>query len=162
MLRSWGSSVAVMVRSWAPSVAAAGVLAWTAAGTLAVGPRYLQYFNEAAGGPDRGHRVLIDSNIDWGQDLIRLREYMDANHVDTVALAYFGRVDPAVYGIRYTGLDRGVSHGKAVVSASFLMGRPYFWILGGRMRWVPARTYEWLQGYKPVARVGSMFVYDLP
>jgi hypothetical protein len=30
------------------------------------------------------------------------------------------------------------------------------------MRWVPARTYEWLQGYKPAARDGSMFVFDLP
>jgi len=147
---------------WLPGLAAAGVLVWTAAGTIAVAPRYLQYFNEAAGGPERGHRVLVDSNIDWGQDLLRLREYMDQNHIDSVALAYFGRVDPGVYGIRFTPLERGSSHGTAVVSASFLMGRPYFWFLGGRMRWVPSRTYEWLQGYKPVARVGSMFVFELP
>ncbi len=150
-----------LARAWAPTVAASVVLAWTAAGTLAVAPRYLQFFNERAGGPDGGHRVLIDSNIDWGQDLIRLREYMDANGIDSVALAYFGRVDPRVYGIRFTPLERGVSRGTAVVSASFLMGRPYFWYLGGRMRWVPSRTYEWLRGYKPVARVGSMFVFDL-
>lgn len=144
------------------AAAALVVVGWTVAGTAAVAPRYLQYFNEAAGGPERGHRILIDSNIDWGQDLIRLREWMDANKVDRVALAYFGRVDPRVYGVNFTPLERGVSHGKAVVSASFLMGRPYFWYLGGRMRWVPARTYEWLQGHKPVARVGSMFVFDLP
>ncbi|MFN2425560.1 MAG: ArnT family glycosyltransferase [Candidatus Binatia bacterium] len=149
------------VRRWLPAAAATVGLVWMAAGTLAVAPRYLQYFNEAAGGPENGHRVLIDSNIDWGQDLIRLREYMDANKIDTVALAYFGRVDPGVYGIRFTPLERGVSRGKAVVSATFLMGRPYFWYLGGRMRWVPARTYEWLRGHKPVARVGSMFVFDL-
>ena len=147
---------------WLPSAAAALVLVWTAAGCLAVAPRYLQFFNEAAGGPERGHLILIDSNIDWGQDLLRLREYMDANHIDSVALAYFGRVDPRIYGIRFAPLERGVSHGKTVVSASFLMGRPYFWYLGGRMGWVPSRTYEWLQGYKPVARVGSMFVFDLP
>jgi hypothetical protein len=154
--------IASGISRWLPFGAAAAGLLWTATGTIAVAPRYLQFFNEAAGGPDRGHRVLIDSNIDWGQDLIRLREYMDAHHIDRVGLAYFGRVDPAVYGIRYTPLERGISHGKAVVSASFLMGRPYFWILGGRMRWVPARTYEWLQAYPPVARIGSMFVFDLP
>lgn len=135
---------------------------WNAAGTAAVAPRYIQYFNEAAGGPERGHRMLVDSNIDWGQDLIRLREWMVANKVDSIALAYFGRVDPRVYGVNFKPLERGVTHGKAVVSGSFLMGRPYFWILGGRMRWVPARTYEWLQGERPVARVGSMFVFDLP
>lgn len=155
------SGAAALVRAWLPAAAASLVLAWTAAGTLAVGPRYLQFFNEWAGGPDEGHRVLIDSNIDWGQDLIRLREYMDANGIDSVALAYFGRVDPRVYGVRFTPLERGISKGKAVVSATFLMGRPYFWYLGGRMRWVPARTYEWLRGHKPVARVGSMFVFDL-
>jgi len=147
---------------WLPFAAASIVFAWTAAGTIAVAPRYLQFFNEAAGGAERGHRMLVDSNIDWGQDLIRLREYMDEHKLGSVALAYFGRVDPAVYGIEFTPLERGISHGTAVVSASFLMGRPYFWFIGGRFRWVPSRTYEWLQQYKPVARVGSMFVFDLP
>jgi hypothetical protein len=151
-----------LARAWMPGALTALGLVWLVAGTLSVSPRYLQYFNEWAGGPEGGHRVLIDSNIDWGQDLIRLREYMDANAIDSVALAYFGRVHPGVYGIKFTPLERGVSRGKAVVSATFLMGRPYFWYLGGRMRWVPARTYEWLRGHKPVARVGSMFVFDLP
>ncbi|MFN2375194.1 MAG: ArnT family glycosyltransferase [Candidatus Binatia bacterium] len=147
---------------FAAAAAASLALLWLAAGTFSVAPRYLQYFNEWGGGAEGGHRVLVDSNIDWGQDLIRLREYMDAGGIDTVSLAYFGRVNPAVYGIRFTPLERGVSRGKAVVSASFLMGRPYFWYLGGRLRWVPSRTYEWLRGHKPVARVGSMFVFDLP
>ncbi len=151
-----------VARAWLPGTATALGLAWLVAGTLSVSPRYLQYFNEWAGGPENGHRVLIDSNIDWGQDLIRLREYMDANKIDSVALAYFGRVHPGLYGVKFTPLERGVSRGKAVVSATFLMGRPYFWYLGGRMRWVPSRTYEWLRAHKPVARVGSMFVFDLP
>ena len=151
-------------RSWLDRVlpiAAALLLIWTAAGTLLVGPRYLQYFNEAAGGAERGHRMLIDSNIDWGQDLIRLREYMETSGTQSVALAYFGRVDPRVYGVRYTPLEPGRSRGKVAVSATFLMGRPYFWILGGRQRWVPANTYSYLQGMTPVARAGSMFVFDV-
>ena len=161
----WKKSVKglpAIAKAWLPAVAATVVFVWTAAGTIAIGPRYLQYFNEAAGGAERGHRMLIDSNIDWGQDLIRLREYMDEKKIDRIALAYFGRVDPAVYGVRFAPLERGVTHGPTAVSATFLMGRPYFWILGGRFRWVPARTYEWLQQYKPVARVGSMFIFDVP
>ncbi len=149
-------------RSRVTAVAAAAALFWYGAATLAVAPRYLQFFNEAAGGAQGGHRVLIDSNLDWGQDLVRLREYMSERHLDSVSLAYFGRVDPAVYGIKFTPLERGVSKGVAVVSASFLMGRPYFWILGGRMRWVPPLTYAWLQDLQPIDRVGSMFVYRLP
>jgi hypothetical protein len=134
---------------------------WLVGGTLRVAPRYLQYFNEIAGGAEGGHRWLIDSNIDWGQDLIRLREYIAREGLPGVYLAYFGRVDPRVYGIRFAPLERGRSHGVAVVSASFLMGRPYFWYLGGRMRWVPSGTYTWLQDLEPIARVGSMFVYRL-
>lgn len=145
---------------WPAALAALG-LVWFVAGSAAVAPRYLQYFNEIGGGPAGGHRMLVDSNIDWGQDLIRLREYMDREQLDYVNLAYFGRVDPAVYGIRFVPLERGRVRGPVVISASFLMGRPYFWVLGGRMRWVPSRTYTWLQDFEPVARVGSMFVFDL-
>jgi len=143
-----------------PAAVAAGAL-WYVAGTALVAPRYLQYFNELSGGESGGHRVLVDSNIDWGQDLIRLREYMTVEGIDTVHLAYFGRVDPKVYGIRYVPLERTSHGGRAVISASCLMGRPYFWFLGGQMRWVPAETYAWLRDREPIARVGSMFVFDL-
>lgn len=143
-------------------VVAGGALVWLASASVAVAPRYLQYFNLWAGGPDNGHHMLIDSNIDWGQDLIRLREYMDREGLEGIYLAYFGRVHPALYKIRFAPLERGRSHGKAAVSATFLMGRPYFWYRGGRMRWVPANTYTWLQDLKPVARVGAMFIYDIP
>jgi 4-amino-4-deoxy-L-arabinose transferase-like glycosyltransferase len=156
------TAAAGRARRWVAAVVAGAALAWTAVGTVAVAPRYLQFFNEAAGGPERGHRVLIDSNLDWGQDLIRLREWMGRNRVASVALAYFGRVHPSIYGIAFAPLERGVSRGTAVVSASFLMGRPYFWYLGGRLGWVPHETYGWLRDHTPIARVGSMFVFDLP
>lgn len=148
-------------RIWARAAALALAL-WYVGGTLAVAPRYLQYFNEAAGGSEGGHRVLIDSNMDWGQDLIRLREYIEANGLAGVYLAYFGRVDPTIYGVRYRPLERDSKGGRAVISASFLMGRPYFWFYGGAMRWVPAETYSWLREREPIDRVGALFVYDLP
>jgi len=147
-------------RATAMAAAAALLLAWHAAGTLAVAPRYLQFFNELAGGAEGGHRWLIDSNIDWGQDLIRLREYLQRERIDVVNLAYFGRVNPKVYGVRFAPLERD-SHGIAVISATFLMGRPYLWYLGGRMRRVPAQAFAWLREHEPIARVGSMFVYRL-
>jgi len=147
-------------KATAMATAAALLLAWHAAGTLAVAPRYLQFFNELAGGAEGGHRWLVDSNIDWGQDLIRLREYLQRERIEVVNLAYFGRVNPKVYGIRFAPLERD-SHGIAVISATFLMGRPYLWYLGGRMRWVPAQTFAWLRDREPIARVGSMFVYRL-
>jgi hypothetical protein len=142
------------------AAAAALMLVWHAAGTLAVAPRYLQFFNELAGGAEGGHRWLIDSNVDWGQDLIRLREYLQRERIDSVNLAYFGRVNPALYGIRFAPLEKS-SHGIAVISASFLMGRPYLWYRGGRLRRLPPQTFAWLRDHQPIARVGSMFVYRL-
>jgi len=39
---------------------------------IAVHPHELAFFNAAAGGSRGGRRFLVDSNLDWGQDLARL------------------------------------------------------------------------------------------
>jgi hypothetical protein len=52
---------------------AAGLLA-TIYSTLSVFPHSLAYFNEASGGPENGHKHLLGSNLDWGQDLIIAEE----------------------------------------------------------------------------------------
>ncbi|MBK8598832.1 MAG: glycosyltransferase family 39 protein [Holophagales bacterium] len=53
---------------------AGGALLWLVLGTWSASPRLLGYFNEAAGGWRKGHLFLADSNLDWGQDLLRLEE----------------------------------------------------------------------------------------
>jgi hypothetical protein len=151
------------LRTWISTLVAVLLVAWHVCGSLRIAPRYLEFFNEVAGGPSQGHHWLIDSNIDWGQDLIRLREYMTKRHLSSVHLAYFGRVDPSVYGIGYTPIVENESHGTAVVSASFLMGRPYWvWRAPNQLAWSHHGAYRWLQHYDPIARVGSMFVFELP
>lgn len=67
-------------------------------------PHYLAYFNQFAGGPEKGYRHLVDSNLDWGQDLKGLKVYMDAKGIAKVKLSYFGTADPAQYGIPYDPL----------------------------------------------------------
>jgi Dolichyl-phosphate-mannose-protein mannosyltransferase len=62
-------------------------------------PHYLAYFNELVGGPRNGYRVLLDSNLDWGQDLKGLKRWMDENGVKKIQFAYFGWTDPEYYGI---------------------------------------------------------------
>jgi hypothetical protein len=80
-------------------------LIWLAANTLTIAPNYLAFFNAIAGGPDNGWQALVDSNIDWGQDLPNLADWMAENGVDHVWLSYFGEARPEYYGIDYTGLD---------------------------------------------------------
>ncbi|MET0555498.1 MAG: glycosyltransferase family 39 protein [Vicinamibacteria bacterium] len=60
------------------------------ASTLAASPHFLGYFNEAAGGPRAGYRHLADSNVDWSQDLVRLREWTERHPGEPVALLQSG------------------------------------------------------------------------
>jgi hypothetical protein len=64
-------------------------------------PDYLSYFNEFAGGRDSGYLHASDANIDIGQDLVQLADYLDAEDIGKIQLLYFGSVDPALYGIDY-------------------------------------------------------------
>jgi len=69
--------------------------------TLFSYPNYLSYFNLLIGGPKNGHKFLINSNLDWGQDLPALKRYMEDKRIDKIKLGYFGRVNPRLYGIDY-------------------------------------------------------------
>ena len=89
-------------------------------------PNYLSYFNPAAVGyRDRGY-WLIDSNLDWGQDLPSLKNYMKEKGIKKIKLGYFGRVDPGIYGIDYTLAKKEIEEGFYAISANFLAGRPYY------------------------------------
>jgi hypothetical protein len=79
-------------------------LAATTAGTLAVAPHYLAYFNQVSGGPANGSAHLIDSNLDWGQDLVGLKRWLEKHAPDErVGLAYFGQINPELFRFRDGG-----------------------------------------------------------
>lgn len=85
-----------------PAVARAAVtlvLVAAAAESARAYPHDLAFFNAFAGGPDGGARYLVDSNLDWGQDLKPLKAWMDEHGVDAINLAYFGTAKPSYYGI---------------------------------------------------------------
>ena len=71
---------------------------WLTASTLNSYPDFLAYFNETIE-PRAAHEILVDSNLDWGQDLKGLKQWMDQTGVRRIQLAYFGTSDPAYYGI---------------------------------------------------------------
>jgi len=80
---------------------ARGLLIVLAIENASAGPYYLSFVNMLAGGANRGQVVVNDSNFDWGTGLLALRDWMRGHGVSRVTLAYFGRVDPAIYGIEY-------------------------------------------------------------
>ena len=81
------------------SVVVAGLLAWHAGESVWISPHYLAYFNELAGGPERCRLHLVDSSLDWGQDLPGLKAWLDANRRpgEDAYLAYFGTGEPRYY-----------------------------------------------------------------
>ena len=87
---------------WQGLLVVAGLL-WFTGESLTVRPDYLAYFNFAAGGPGNGWRHLVDSSLDWGQDLPALKRWLDArgaNNPDAACLVYFGSAEPDYYGIK--------------------------------------------------------------
>ncbi len=92
-------------RPWA-TAAVALLLALHALAAARVHPHHLAYFSPIAGGPENGHRHLVDSSLDWGQDLPGLRDWLDQNRRpgETVHLSYFGTDDPKHYGIEAQSL----------------------------------------------------------
>jgi Dolichyl-phosphate-mannose-protein mannosyltransferase len=72
-----------------------------------VHPHYLAYFNEIFGGPRNGHENLVDSNLDWGQDLTGLKKWLDDRNItEPIWLSYFGNADPRWYGIRHISVPK--------------------------------------------------------
>jgi len=80
--------------------ATAAALSGAIVSSLWVYPHSLSYFNEFAGGPKNGAAHLLHSNIDWGQDLVYLKEWLeDHPEAQPFQLAYYGSFDPKDVGI---------------------------------------------------------------
>ena len=141
-----------------------GLIAWYVAASGYIHPHYLAYFNELVGGPGNGYKCLVDSNLDWGQDLKGLKEYMREHGISRIALSYFGSDTPERYGIAYDWLpsftlrDTNPQHhelprkGYVAISATNLQG-VYF---------DGVNIFAWLKAKKPIAKIGySIFIYKL-
>jgi hypothetical protein len=142
-----------------------GLLSWYVGASLFIHPHYLAYFNEIAGGPSRGYRLLVDSNLDWGQDLPGLAQFMRERGVESVHLSYFGSDAPARYGIRYDWLPSFELERPASQSETELPRRGWFAISATNLQglYLPQpETFAWLREREPVAEIGySIFVYHV-
>ena len=102
------------------------LIGWQIIGTLRIYPYYFAFFNEVAGGPERGRYLLSDSNLDWGQDLVGLKDYVEQQHIADLNFSYFGNTPPAslwpAYLCSAAGAFRDARAGR-VVAASFLPAR---------------------------------------
>lgn len=132
------------------------------ASILRITPHYISYFNELAGGSAEGYRYLIDSNIDWGQDLPSLRRFMTERGIEKVQLAYFGHGLPELYGINYEPLSDSPKPGYVAVSASLLQGHPYLLTYLSPPQIAGFDRFRYLRSLKPIGSAGySILVFKI-
>jgi hypothetical protein len=125
-----------------------GLVGWQASTLWTANPDYLPYFNEAVVHPAK---VLVDSDLDWGQDLWRLEKRAAAIKIPLLNLAYRGTAD----------LTR-----EAL--PSYVVLPPWKQVTG----WVAIsalakehdpKGYAWLDAYQPVEWVGKTIkLYYIP
>ncbi|RLC84959.1 MAG: hypothetical protein DRJ03_12885 [Chloroflexi bacterium] len=125
---------------------------------LRIAPHYLAYFNV----PD-GYRYLVDSNLDWGQNLWQLRDWMDEHKVERVYYAHYSPARPQVYAVQADFLPPDP---RAVDFAPFDPA-PGVYAIGATVlqgAYTPdVNTYAWFRAREPAARLGhALFVYRVP
>jgi hypothetical protein len=129
--------------------------------TVSAYPYYTSYFNQLAGGPTQGYRLVTDSNADWGQDLKRLKIFLE-NHpeIEKVKIDYFGMANLDYYiNGRYEKwwrAKRPIESGWYAISVLFLQEGIY------NKDTPNNQNYRWLQNKTPIYQVGtSILIYNI-
>lgn len=129
--------------------ALAALVLWQAVDAVKAYPDFLADFNEIAG--KNPSRVLVDSNLDWGQDLRELSDTLAARNVSALTLFYFGSTPVGAFGLADTVRIGGAAPATGWIAAS----RTY-------LRGAYAPCFTWLREYTPVASIGSsMLLYHI-
>ncbi len=142
--------------AWAQWTLAAA-LAWLCATSLAAHPDYLPYFNALAG--SEPERIVVESDLDWGQDIKRLGRRLRELNVQSAGFSPTIMIDPLKHGFppwRWSAVDAPFPGWNAVQVTEWKSHR-----MGLRMQEPHARV--WPDFVKPVERVGSsILLYYIP
>jgi hypothetical protein len=143
-------------KSWAlwGAGAAAG---WMVISSIAVHPDYLAYFNALAG--DQPERIVVDSDLDWGQDIKRLGERLRELNAPSVAFTPSIAISLASHGFpdhQQNDADAPAPGWNAVQVTHWKLNR-----MGLAINDPNERT--WPDVVKPTERVGrSILLYYVP
>jgi 4-amino-4-deoxy-L-arabinose transferase-like glycosyltransferase len=143
--------------SWARWTAAA-MLLWLCVSSLAAHPDYLAYFNAFAG--SEPERIVVDSDLDWGQDIKRLGKRLKELNASSIAFSPTIMIDPRRFGFppwRWSAVDAPFPGWNAVQLTEWKLYR-----MGLQLQ--EPGTRVWPDFKKPTERVGGSIVlyYVLP
>jgi len=143
--------------------------AWLIIGTITIFPHYLSYFNELAGGPAEGYQHLVDSNLDWGQDLPALKKWIDTHRPDSLHLGFFGSALPERYGVKAIDIPSYPLHayGHEVEGFTSYSLEPGLYAISATLLRIGLvfkqfDIYQAFHSMKPIDRAGySILIYDV-
>jgi len=148
------------LRRAAPALAGALLLA-NGVEALFAFPGYISYFNRFAGGAQGGVRWLDDSNLDWGQSLYRLPQWLAARGIHHARVAPMGFATPPMQGFGVTL--------EPMRSEDWQYPRPGAYAVSAHklVRALEAAEHgaptDWLRRYRPADTLdGSMYLYVFP
>ncbi|MBU4370195.1 glycosyltransferase family 39 protein, partial [Patescibacteria group bacterium] len=152
-----------------------GLLVWQLVSVLTIYPSFLSYFNELIGGPENGYRYMVDTDVEWGQDVKRLSKWVESNGIEQIAV-------PNWFILKKEQTE--------ILSENMVYSHSYQYYLDSRYKYLPPDTrtkgwvaiparllqwgtakpanrhgwfsdsYNWLKDYEPVTKIGySIFVY---
>jgi hypothetical protein len=139
----------------------AALVGWHVAESAAIAPHYLAYFNELGGGPARGHEHLVDSSLDWGQDLPGLKAWLDRNRRpgEDAYLAFIGSSEPHYYHLDVKPLayinafheeEPYISLGPGLYCVSASMLEQVYGAVRGPWTIELEKEYEYLRAFEPL------------
>jgi hypothetical protein len=141
-------------------IAAVVLLVWTALSSAAAHPDYLAYFNELGG--THPERILVDSDLDWGQDMARLGRELARRRVPYLHMACLYTGDDTRLGLPAWDSLEPFQPVTGWVAVSHTMLQNYGW-MAAQQRGRGDLAFAWLDQYQPVGRVGkSILLYFIP
>lgn len=142
----------------------AAALSWSVASSLWIYPHSLSYFNELVGGPRHGHEHLLDSNIDWGQDLLYLKRWYDRHpEARAIHLADWNCWNARIAGIQYVEVPPGLEATQNGSENLSEMGpQPGWYALSVNEIHRRDGRYGYFRHLEPVATAGySIYIYHI-
>jgi hypothetical protein len=130
-------------------------------------PYSMSYFNEAVGGAAQGHRYLLGSNVDWGQDLYELRDWLEAHPEVRPLYAVVSPIFPLeTLDIRSSGNPPKWRPGQKPTGTwekQLSIGpQPGWFLIGTNDLYGAERDYDWLQFLEPVKTIGySLYLFHV-
>jgi hypothetical protein len=136
------------------------LMVWTALSSATAHPDYLAYFNEFAGA--RPENILVDSDLDWGQDMARLAADLQRRRVPYLHMSCLYTGDDTRLGLPAWDSLEPYQPVTGWVAVSQTMLKNYAWMVAQR-RGRPDLAFAWLDQHRPVARIGkSILLYYIP